>query len=84
MLLFARGDAVKTFEKIGKKCLKFALMSGFEQLKNQIQRGKDWERNKLIIQAAIIIQNYVRNKQDEMRSMHHMRSVVQLALHNRR
>ena len=84
MLLFQQGGAVKTFERIGKRCLKFVAMSGFEQWKRQIQLWKDWDNNKLIIKAAIVIQRYVKIKQDEQRSMHHMRSVVALALHNRR
>lgn len=84
MLLFQQGGAVKTFERIGKRCLKFAVVSGFEQWKRQIERWKEWEANKEIIEAAIVIQRYVKIKQDEARSMHHMRSVVALALHNRR
>ena len=40
MLLFQQGGALKTFEAIGRRCLKYASFAGFLQWKKQIDKWK--------------------------------------------
>jgi len=84
MLLFQQGGALKTFEAIGRRCLKYASFAGFLQWKKQIDKWKFEEEMGEMVGAARVIQNYIRIRQDGLRSMKSMRAVVEVALHNRK
>jgi len=84
MLLLEQSGALRTFETIGRRCLKYASFAGFLQWKKQIEKWKFEEEMGEMIGAARVIQNYIRIRQDGQRAMKSMRAVVEVALHNRR
>ncbi|GMH60563.1 hypothetical protein TrST_g7524 [Triparma strigata] len=84
MLLFQQGDALKTFEAIGRRCLRYAALSGLRQWKKQIEKWKFQEEMGEMDGAARVIQRYIKIRQHEQQSMNSMRAVVEVVLHNRR
>ena len=84
MLLFQQGGALKTFEAIGRRCLKYATLSGFQHWCGQITKMKRAELFAEQEAACMVIQGYIRARQDGQRAMRSMRAVVEVALENRR
>lgn len=72
MLLFQQGDALKTFEAIGRRCLRYAALSGLRQWKKQIEKWKFQEELGEMDAAARVIQKYITGRQAEQQSMNSM------------